>query len=136
MCGDAAAGERHERTGVVFVSRQMGSLVCGADTSRGLGIVAAENFGVNSLRCDTDRREGFFHIRHKLGRTAEVSVGVSPDADFVEDGARQATNKVEMLSYFFRRARSAEADIPASIRELAYQVAGFTGEWMMLAIAS
>jgi hypothetical protein len=70
MCGDAAAGERHERAGVVFVRRQMGSLVRGADTSRGLGIVAAENFGVNSLRCDTDRRVGLFHVFHELGWAA------------------------------------------------------------------
>lgn len=136
MCGDAAACERHERAGVVLVRGQMGSLVRGADTSRGLGIVAAENFGANSLRCDTERREGFLHVRHELGRAAEISVGVPRGADFVEDGARQATGKVEMLSHFVVRARSAVADMRASIRELVYQAAGFTGERMMLAIAS
>ena len=136
MCGDAAAGERHERAGVVFVRRQMGSLVRGADTSRGLGIVAAEYFGVNLLRCDTERREGFFHVRHEQGRPAEINVGVSRDADFVEDGARQVTGKIEMLSRFVVRAWSAVADMRASIRELAYQAAGFAGERMMLAIAS
>src|SRR5260370_26544169 len=136
MCGDAAAGERHERAGVVFVRGQMGSLLRGADASRGLGIVAAENFGVNSLRCDTERREGFFHVRHELRRTAEINIGVSRHADFVEDGARQAAGKVEMLSHFVVRAWSAVADMRASIRELAYQAAGFAGERMMLAIAS
>ena len=136
MCGDAAAGERHERAGVLFVRRQMGSLVRGADTSRGLGIVAAENFGVNSLRFDTERREGFFHVRHEVGWATEIRVGVSRDADFVKDGARQATGTVEMLSHFVVRAWSAVADMRASIRELAYQTAGFAGERMMLAIAS
>ena len=70
MCGDAAAGERHERAGVAFVRGRMGSLVRGADTSRGLEIVAAETFGVNPLRCDTERCEGFFHVRHELGWAA------------------------------------------------------------------
>ena len=121
---------------MVFVRGKMGSLVRGADTSRGPGIVAAENFGVNSLRCDTDRREGFFHVLHELVWAAEISVGVSRDADFVEDGARQATGKVEMLSHFVVRAWSAVADMRASIRELPHQAAGFAGERMMLAIAS
>ena len=136
MCGDAAAGERHERAGVVFVRRQMASLVRGADTSRGLGIVAAENFGVNPLRCDTERREGFFHVRHELGWAAEINVGVSRDADFFEDGARQATSKVEMFSRFVVRPWSAVTDVRARIRQRAYQTAGFAGERMMLAIAS
>src|SRR5215472_14305731 len=136
MCGDAAAGERHERAGVVFVRGRMGSHVRGADTSRGLGIVAAEYFGVNPLRCETERREGFFHVRHELGWAAEINVGVSGDADFIEEGARQPTGKVEIFSHFVVRARSAVADIRLSIRELAYQAADFTGEWMMFAIAS
>ena len=136
MCGDATASERHEGADVVFVRWQMGSLVRGADASRTLGIVAAENFGVNSLRSDTQRREGFFHARHELRRTAEISVGVSWDSDFVEHQARQTTGKVEMLSHFVVRAWSAVADMRASIRELVYQPAGFAGEGMMLAIAS
>src|SRR5580704_18029049 len=136
MCGDAAAGERDERAGVVFVRGQMGSLVRGADTSRNLGIVAAENFGVNLLRCDTERREGFFHVRHELRRPAEINGGVSRRADFVEGGPRQATSKVEMLSRFVVRAWSAVADVRASIRQRVYQTAGFAGERMMLAIAS
>src|SRR5260370_25222314 len=131
MCGDAAAGERHERAGVVFLRGRMGSLVRGADTSRGLGIVAAENFGVNPLRCDTERREGFFHVRHELGWAAEINIGVSRDADFVEDEARQATGRVELLSRLGVRAWSAVADMRASIRELAYQASGFAGERMM-----
>lgn len=136
MCGDATASERDEGAGVVFVRWQMGSLVRRADASRSLGIVAAENFGVNLLRCDTQPREGFFHVRHELGRTAEISVGVSRYANFVKDGARQATGKVEMLSHFVVRAWFAVADMRASIPELAYQAPGFAGERMMLTIAS
>src|ERR1700747_2908260 len=109
MRGDAAASERHERAGVVFVLGQMGSLMRGVDASRGLGIVAAENFDVNSLWCDTERRKGFFHVRHELGWAAEINVGVSRAADFVEDEARQATGKVEMLSHLVVRAWSAVA---------------------------
>ena len=88
MRDDAAAGERHEGAGGVFVRGQMGSLVRGADASRSFGVVAAENFGVNSLGCDTERCEGPFHVRHELGWAAEINVGVSRHADFVEDGAR------------------------------------------------
>jgi hypothetical protein len=103
---------------------------------QGLGIVTAENFGANPLLCDTERREDFFHVRHELGWAAEINVGISRDADFVEDEARQATGRVEMLSRLVVRAWSAAADMRASIRELACQAEGFAGERMMLAIAS
>ena len=83
MCGDAAAGERHERAGVVYVRGQMGSLVRGADTSRSLGIVAAENFGLNSLRCDTERREGFFHVRCGIEQAIARGLAYAPYADLI-----------------------------------------------------
>jgi hypothetical protein len=136
MCGDAAAGERHERASVVFVRGRMGSLVSGADTSRGLGIVPTENLGVNLLRCDTECCEGLFHLSHELGWAAEINVSVLRNPYFVEDRARQATGRVVMLSRLVVRAWSAVADTRASIWELADQSADFAGERMMLAIAS
>lgn len=136
MCGDAATGKRHKRTGVVSVRGRMGSFVRGADPSRALGIVTTENLGVNSLRCDTERCEGLFHLRHEPRWAAKIDVGVSRNPYFVKDRARQVTGKIEVLPYFVVLARSAVADIRSSIRELGHQAVDFAGERMMLAVAS
>src|SRR6266699_2776899 len=107
-----------------------------ADDTRSHRLAAVEEFDVNPLRRDAKRRERLFHICHEAIRPAEVDIRVSRDAGLVEDGSRQVTGRVEILTDLVARARPAVANIAAATRERGHKAADFGGEWMMLPIAS
>src|SRR6516225_5810564 len=91
VCGDPASRERDERTCACFVFGRMRTSGCCADNTRSHLLAAVEDFDMNPLRLDAERRERFFHIRHEAIRAAEVDFRVSRNARRVEDRSRQVT---------------------------------------------
>src|SRR5207237_6237652 len=80
--------------------------------------------------------EHLFHVSHEASRPAEADIGFPWDADLVENGSRQVTRAVEVLTHLVERARPAVTHIAAPLRKREHQAADLGGERMMLPIAS
>src|SRR5882762_5930997 len=102
-----------------------------ADDTRRHRLAAVEEFDGNSLRRYAQHCERLFHVSHEANRPAEVDIGFAWDADRVENGSRQVTGAVEILSHLVVRARPAVRNMAAAVREREHQAADLGGEWMM-----
>src|SRR5262249_27722649 len=114
----------------------MWSAQCCADDTRGDRLAASKTFDEDSLGQQTHGGKCLLHLCHEARRTAWVDLGVSRDAEFVEDRPRQMSSLVEVFALPVLRARPAVTDVAAAMHEKGHERADFGGERMMLAIAS
>src|SRR5262245_42860295 len=82
--GDPASRERDGQTCAWVVFGRMRTSARCADDTWSHRLAAVEDFDMNPLRPDAERREHFFHVGHKAIRTTEVDLRILRNARGVE----------------------------------------------------
>src|SRR5690348_10757482 len=106
------------------------------DDARCHRLASVKELDVNTPGSETRTCERLFHVGHETSRPAKVDIRFSWDANLIENRSRQVTGSVEVFADPVVWSRSAVTNINAAVRERGHETSDFSGERMMLAIAS